>query len=93
MIHQVTIFFPAPGVTPWKARGWLRIHTTFMTLAHFQGAGRYSVVPKKGFRLRTKQKNKLWTEVSIWKEQTHDRQARTHSPASQLRRRNWRNRK
>lgn len=93
MIHQVTVFFPPPGFKPGKARQWLWIHTRFMTLGHFVGAGRYSIIPQKGLRIRTRQKNKLWVEVSLWKEQPHDRQARTHSPASQLRRRNWRNRK
>lgn len=86
MIHQVTVFFPPPGVRPGKARAWLLWHTRFMREVSFGSRGR-AIVPHSGFRIRTKQKNYLWTEASIWKELKHEKQARRHMPSDLRKRR------
>jgi hypothetical protein len=76
MIHIVTIFFPAPGAKPWVARRFLLERH----LAQLKSFGHHAPVPIpfKHHLWKTRQKNYLFTELTVWFLEKHDRQARRH---------------
>lgn len=88
MIHQVTVFFPAPGVHPAKARVFL-FQRRMATMKSFGKAGTF-IVPLKRHIWKTRQKNYLWTEVTVWWLEKHDVQARRHMPPRTRNSKRWR---
>lgn len=78
MIHVVTVFFPPPGVAPWKARHFL-LERRLATIKTYGQRGAHTA-PLKRHRWKTRQKNYLFTEISVWYMEKHDLQARNHMP-------------
>lgn len=88
MIHVVTVFFPPPGVKPYVAREFL-LRRRLAELKAF-GHKRPVPVPFKRHLWKTKQKNYLWTQITVWYLEKHDVQARRHMPPRTRTSKKWR---